>query len=294
MRVRPAACAAGFALILGLSGCGLPEGVDGDIGWPTPASAEQVVSKAGDCHTSLGEQIAPAKEQTVDCAASHNRETTYVGAFTGAAAAERKPPTLDRYSTAVAKAAQAEVYAECDRRTSEYVGHNWYHIRLRLVVAVPTDVAWQAGQHWYRCDLVEVDLGVDAVQAREGSLKGATLPATCLAVPASGTAKVVPCGERHNSEYAGTFLAPQTSKEVVEPDYESLHTTCRTVAASFLGVRAAQVAGLTGTYLWFDNRSDYNLAEYWIMGRRLVHCLLWFGTGTMTGSARGNKGRDLP
>jgi hypothetical protein len=286
-----AGCAAILAMAVGLAGCSLPEGVDGDIAdrWSMPPAAQQVTPKAGECHVSTGDQIALATEKTVDCSASHTRETTYIGEFTGAAAAERKPPRLDRYATPEAKAAQVAAYAECDRQTSAYVGHSWYHIRLRLEVTVPTDDAWRAGRRWYRCDVVEVDLGMEALRPREGSIKGVTLPATCVTVPQEGTPKAISCTDPHNSEYAGTFLVPMPAKEVTEPDYPSLHTRCRSVAATFLGVPVSQVETLTGTYVWFDYRS-----EYWILGRRLIHCLLWFGDSVMTGSAKGHKGRDLP
>jgi len=280
------------AMVMGLAGCALPAGVDGKIAdhWAMPAAALQVVPKVGECHTGIGELIKVTTEVQVDCAKLHSRETTYVGEFSAAVAGQRKAPRLDTFGLPEVKTAQAEAYAECDRRTTEYVGHPWYHLRLRVEVALPPDDAWRSGRKWYRCELVEIDLALNAIQTREGSLKGVTLPHTCLSFASESSAKAVPCTAEHNAEYVNTFLGPAPSNtSALEPDYPPLHSRCRAQAAPYIGVSASQVESLTGTYVWFDYPFTY-----WFLGRRLVHCLLWFDSATMIGSAQGKHGRNLP
>jgi hypothetical protein len=281
-----------LAVMIGVAGCGLPDGVDGKLAdkWAMPPAAQQVATVAGECHVGGSEQVMLVSELTVDCAKSHTRETTYVGEFTGAVGGLAQPPLLTKTVGEPGLSAQAAAYAECDKQTSAYLGHKWYDMRLRLEVVMPNDTAWKADRRWYRCELSEVNPDNDSVKAREGSLKGVIFPVACMSNPVSGRATLIACTTKHNAEYAGSFLNPMVGKEpTTTKDYAPIHTRCRALIATYLGTTAAQVQYMTGTSIWWDY--DY---EYWSMGRRVVHCALWFNKKTMIGSAKGRHGRNLP
>jgi hypothetical protein len=281
-----------LAMAMGAAGCSLPEGVDGKLAdkWAMPPAAQQVDPKTGECHLGQSEQVVLTTELTVDCAKSHMRETTYVGTFTGVSASLSRPPQLRTSASAQDKAAQTKAYEECSKQTSAYLGHTWYDMRLRLEIVLPSDAAWQAGRKWFRCDLEEINVDTDDIHAREGSLKGFTLPTACMSNPESGPSTIVACTTKHNAEYAGSFLNPMVGKKPSsDADYEPIHTRCRALIATYIGATASQVRFLTGTSIWWDY--DY---DYWSTGRRVVHCALWFNKKTMIGSAKGKHGRNLP
>ncbi|MCP2328527.1 hypothetical protein HDA40_007034 [Hamadaea flava] len=288
-RLRPAALAATVLVLLG--GCGLPAKADVRLAdhWSMPPAAQQVELKAGDCHQGAADQVDITIEETVDCSFTHLRETTYVGEFTGDLAKLDHAPRL-MGSLEWDVTAQQQVYAECDRRTSAYLGRaSWYDLRLRLEVIVPADAAWAAGRRWFRCDLSEMDVDWAVTEPRDGSLKRFAYAPACLDITSDVTT-IVDCATKHNAEYVGSFLNPMVTKEPEsDADYAPIQARCRSLAAPFLGVAASRVAGLTGTTVWFDY--EY---KFWAAGRRIVHCSLWFGTAAMTGSARGRQGRNLP
>ncbi|NUR69357.1 MAG: hypothetical protein HOU81_00910 [Hamadaea sp.] len=288
---RLAAGLAVAAVLLGLAGCGLPDGVDGKLAnqWSMPPAAQVVQAKVGDCRTATQEQVNPVTEAMVPCTGTHNREVVYVGEFIGASAALTTPPTLQKNATGAAAAAQAEAYAECSKQATAYVGHPWYDVRLDLTIALPTNAAWAAGRKWYRCELQQVDWYSFDEESREGSLKGFTYPIACMNF-ANDESRVVDCATKHNGEYVGTFTAFSATRPTTNAQYEPYHTKCRSLAAAYLGVGTAQVKYLTGTYVWFG----YNEA-YVASGRQDVHCFLWYGAKkSMTGTAKGKRGTNLP
>ncbi|NUT36989.1 MAG: septum formation family protein [Hamadaea sp.] len=276
---------------VGLAGCGLPAGVDGELtnAWAAPPAPQLVEAKVGDCRVNRSEQASPIADLAVDCTKSHYREVVYIGTFTGESAGLSRPPRLTPNATGKEATAQAEAYKECGKQASAYVGHPWGTVHLSLEVVLPTDAAWQAGRKWFRCELQEIDWNSGDEKARTASLKGFSFPVTCMNFT-SEEALVVDCAKRHNGEFVGVYQAPGSIVPKTDAQWNPYHAKCRALVGPYLGVAVSRVRYVTGTYSWFMQDNDY-----WSSGRQDILCFIWTGDKKyMTGSAKGKGGRNLP
>lgn len=288
---------AGVVVLL-VSGCGLPSGVDGELAddWPAIAAPVPFVPTAGTCHAGDFQPVTQLSSyEPVDCAAEHRLETVHVGTF-AATAARDAPPTA---GSAESRAA----YTACDGRAREFVGDEWRAGRLWLGLSTPSASAWSGGARWYRCDLVELSAVEDTGRqvTRRGSLKGALVAAdsplrlTCFNVTLARTGRVdtmpaVDCAKPHNSEFAGVWSAPaRLAHPVRDRDWLPFYDGCYQRVAAYAGVpNDRDLRSRTGVVTVPAGAND------WKSGDRGVRCYLWADKGRFTRSLKGAGPAGLP
>src|SRR5947207_2568115 len=139
----------GLAAVAALAACSpVPGGVDGDLtnGWPAFPKASTPLPKVGVCYpTDFNEtwygDFSAANDCTKD---SHQTETVYVGAFTGADADRSAPPLAG-------SAARRAAYDQCQQAGTDHLGGPWQGAKVDLGLVLPDDKAWTGGARWYRC-----------------------------------------------------------------------------------------------------------------------------------------------
>jgi hypothetical protein len=283
------------AATLALTGCaGGPAGVDGDLtnNWATIGAPEAFVPLSGVCHLRLHE-AAVNTYRPVDCVAPHRAETVHVGTLTGQDAGEQAPPPVGSPTFGSAR-------AECEKKANELLGADWRTGRLALTVLVPQAEAWSGGARWYRCDLSEIEsLDNDKPVPRTGSLKGALAgPASPLAHTCFNPKMIrddinfmapVPCDQPHHAEFAGIYLAPDTTLQEFSKDATSAHKACMGVIASFAKVPNNVDIGLRVGSIYYHPDEDG-----WLAGNRGVQCFLWVNDRDLTRSVKGAGPAALP
>jgi hypothetical protein len=289
------ACAATAALLL--TGCANPGGVDGDLvdDWAALADAEPFLPDAEVCHPQELVATVPLAEYTpVDCTEPHRTETVFVGTFTGAAAQLATPPLAT-------SAEMRGAFTECDGKARTYVGDEWRAGRLRLVVSLPTPVAWTAGARWFRCDLAELAGLTDGVKLvqRTSSLRGALTADSSLRLRCYNTqaaqsrvmsaTPVADCAEEHNSEFVGAWVAGETTAYPSrDADWAPFYDRCYRLVAEYVGVSEKDVRYRTGVVVSPAFRLD------WQRGDRGLRCYLWRSDGKFTRSLKGAGEKGLP
>src|SRR5262249_25806610 len=149
-----------------LSGCGKPAGVDGNLtnGWPPFAKAKTPIPEVGACYDKEYSATWYGPFETVPCEESHQSETAYVGAFSGADAQRSAPPHTDSPSRKTA-------YLDCVTKAGDYLGGDWHTAYVWLGLVLPSPAAWAGGAHWYRCDLLKTNDVEHGTVAGTGSVK---------------------------------------------------------------------------------------------------------------------------
>ncbi|GAB1643474.1 septum formation family protein [Krasilnikovia sp. MM14-A1259] len=287
--------AAGLVVMVLGAGCGLPEGVDGNItdDWTPIAAPTGFTPDAQTCHAAAYAPVGPrsAYEQ-VDCAQPHRTETVYVGRYPDGGTAPPVP--------ASAEASQA--YRTCDLKSASFAGGPWRTARLWIGVTHPSAAAWTGGARWFRCELVEVSSVEDGGPAvpRTGSLKGALarpaspLLLTCYAVkltPAGAidTMPAAACTGKHNAEFVGVWNAGTLPYPKTDEQWAKFHAGCRSVIATYAGVpNDADQQYRTGVV------SLPGGADVWALGDHAVRCYLWVDGATLTSSVKGKGNAGLP
>jgi hypothetical protein len=277
--------AAVVVLVLASAACGTAEGGESGVAAP-PVVATPPPPR---CHAQPAARTAETLAGTVDCAAPHRSETIHTGEFTDDAAAAVPAKDLPT------------VFKECDQEAATALGADWRAGRLRLDLVVPSAAAWTAGQHWYRCDLVELTgVGPDAkVAERSGSLEGAlTAPDAplrlgCALVKLDKRSNVdtvadSPCDVKHEGEFTGVWTAPaKVPFPVKDRDYVPFYEGClKTIAAYVKMPYEPGFAARTGYIPVLADKAT------WAMGDRGVRCFLWIRFRPLTASAKavGEKG----
>src|SRR5262245_45128927 len=110
-RLVSAAVLAGAAL-LAISGCAKVDLVNE---WPAMAAPTGWEPKAEVCSSTYAETSYRSAYSPLACTGAHSYETVHIGKFTGEAAALPKPP-------ADGSTAMSAAWAECDTKTTEYLG----------------------------------------------------------------------------------------------------------------------------------------------------------------------------
>lgn len=296
MRRSLAATALAVAVCVFASACGNP-GIDGRLAddWGALPEPKPFVPSAGVCHlTNFNEAPPLLTVNPLDCTILHKLETTHVGTFTAAAANRVSPPP--RGSSEMRAA-----YAECDARTSEYVGGEWRDGRLWLGVALPTADAWNGGARWFRCDVSEMSTveSEGAVNARTASLKGALaapspLRLGCYATKLDKKQNIdtmtgVDCAKSHNSEYVGVWRAPDVTYPDRPGEWERFYTGCYEKVAKYVGVpNDRNIRFRTGVVTLPSG------ADGWKAGDRGVRCYLWISDAKFNRSLKGTGNAGLP
>jgi hypothetical protein len=293
MRRWLTAVALGAVTALAVAGCGTPAGVDGDLtdDWAAIGEPKAFVPAAGVCHLRFQEIGYLSSYEPVDCAQPHLIETVHVGSFAGGNAQGAAPP-------GAGSPGHHAAHGECDRRAQDLLGADWRSARLVLRVVVPSSAAWNGGSRWFRCDMSEIDNLDDAEWVeRTGSLKGVLAAASPLSygcfTPKLANDEVeemipVACDKPHRSEFAGIYLAPDTSLEAFEKNSAAVHKGCVAVIARFAKVpNDRNIRYRTGSIFYNPGEDE------WAAGDRGVKCFLWVDRN-LTRSMKGAGPQGLP
>lgn len=285
-----------FALTAGLTGCSRPVGVDGSLTnhWALPPEPKVPVPMDHVCYNQQTEDPSEVAKWNapVPCTEAHTVETVRVGTFAGADA-ERTTPPLS------AGPERRRAYEDCSAYAKTFLGDDWRVGRLDLFLVLPSELNWDAGARWYRCDLMEYgDLKDMPVVTRTATLggglaAGSDLRLTCATVSGTGDSvdrvMPAPCGTPHNGEFAGVYDRPDGAYSA-DPTARSKSNLdgCRPVVAAFTGLandgdlqyRTGQVA------------SSFSKAA-WELGNRGVRCYVWIPR-TVSSSIKGAGPGGLP
>ena len=298
MRHRLGITAALSLMLLVVSGCGRPGGVDGDLtnGWGAMAPATGFEPNTGACHSANFNAVGPrGTYEEVDCAAKHRTETVYVGSYESPAADADVPPAD---SSAGGRAA----YAVCDQKTTTFVGGPWRNARLWIGVTRPTEAAWRGGARWFRCEVLELNSVEDdgGLVQRTGSLRDALASGTsdvllgCYAIQLDGdgaiaTMPVVSCGAKHNGEFVGVWYAKGLDYPEDDATWAKFHDGCRDLIADYVGVpKDDDLQYRTGVV------SLPGGADVWAQGDRGVRCYMWLDGVELTSTLKGKGVKSLP
>jgi Septum formation len=178
-------------LLLALAGC---TGGPGDDEKP----AETAAPALGACRPLVPDDITRASNDTatVPCTADHTAETFSVGTFpTALAGRDPDDRSLGSY-----------VYDRCQTRFQRFLGGT-ESLVLRATVTWawfrPTDDAWAAGAHWFRCDVVGGGEQSASFVRLPRTAKGLLLGRpddrwlVCVDGPTVSGAVKIPCSEKH-------------------------------------------------------------------------------------------------
>lgn len=276
-----------------VAGCGLPNGVDGDLsdGWVSMPGPEHPLPEAGVCHVSnYQHSVRMHYYNPVSCEDDHQVETVYVGTFEGEIAERATPPEP---GTSQWRAG----YEECDTAAAEYLGADFRHGFLWLGLVVPSEEAWGGGARWFRCDIEETGRTLHWVSMADGSRAGALASPSGLALgcfetePAeqqSVTMSAVECDEPHDAEFVGVWRSQGGFPES-DRDYQQIHTGCRERVAEYVGVPVdSDLPYRTGTIFDFISEED------WDNGDRSFRCYLWLEGAELTESLQDAGPAALP
>jgi Septum formation len=283
MRSRFSRVLLAVAVLAAVAGCGR---VDLSNEWPALAEPTGWEPKAGACTNSFAQTSYRNGYTPVDCTFSHTYETVYIGQFTGDAAALPKPP-------AAGSTARGAAWAECDAKTTEFVGGQWREGRIWVSVSVPSTGSWEGGARWFRCEAAATDSDNSRQTLRSKSLKGELAGASNLRFGCSqrdeGAEPVErACTESHNTEFVGVFNTSESWDEI-HKNLASVHQRCRSLIAAYVGVPDdGNMKYRAGS--WYFTATK----EAWDEGDRGVRCMLWMGKKTFTSSVKGGGAKALP
>jgi hypothetical protein len=243
--------------------------------------------KAGVCTGNYGETTYRTAYSPVDCGQAHGYETVYVGTFTGDAAAQAQPPA--RGSTALGAA-----WAECDAKTTEYLGAPWRDGKIWIAVSLPSAGNWEGGARWFRCEAAVTEGGVSGQTSWSKSLKGelatdSSLKHGCYLVPKSDDEEwaEVACDKAHNAEYVGTYVSTDSYEDLLDGG-ETIHRKCLSVVAKYVGVPDdGMMKYRSGTGYRLPSEQD------WAAGDHAVRCHLYLSKNK-TSSLKGSGTKGLP
>lgn len=280
---------------LALAGCGLHQGVDGDLvdDW-APLAAPAVFQPESDtCHPVAVKQASLTAHQPVDCDEEHQAETVYVGTLVEVPADQRTPPRPGA-------AARQAAYRECLREAKSALGTDHQNTRVGLYLVLPSDAGWRGGARWFRCDLVEyANIATSLVTERMGSLRGALTDASSplalrcfnavLTNKRVSSLNPVACTQSHNVEFVGTYQAPSGRYATVTRDEQKIHQACLEVVATYAKLpKDGNLRYRAGTIAFRP------FQEEWEDGNRDMRCFLWTGDRKLTRSVEGGGTAVLP
>jgi Septum formation len=266
----------GTALAVLAAGCAKSTGTDNDLtnAWPAFDKAVTPTPKVGACYTQQLDTtwFLDDFSDAVDCSASHQTETVFVGAFTGTEAGRSSPPLAGT-------PARSDAYGQCMKAANDYLGDDWHNAMVVLGLVLPGDKAWTGGARWYRCDVVAYDdfslETVHGVGSVKGGLRGSRpLAITCLTLTSDSGRRITgekdtPCDQPHNAELAGLYTIPPRDWTNRETAGKLASDGCEGVAAHFLGFPGNRpVSNYTGW--WATTVGE----DQWKLGDRTALCFV--------------------
>lgn len=268
-----------LALVFASGGCLRIPGSGGAITdrWPAMTEPAGWLPAAGVCYQDFLPVLRGFPVASPECTQWHRSEIVHTGQIADGGPAA--PPKQD--SPAYRKA-----WAECDTKTTEYLGGPWRERRIKIGVALPTDSAWEGGARWFACQASVLRRMVGSVIQVKFGLKGKfdsepELVHGCVQVTDGSTGDWIPkrCDEPHNAEFVGTFGWEASRAEAEAQLRQSgsrLHRKCRDTIAAFAGASVR-----TGTYVWLPSVED------WKAGDSGIRCYYWLEDKTASRSLRG-------
>ncbi|MEU7609774.1 septum formation family protein [Micromonospora sp. NPDC049204] len=195
-----------------------------------------LMPEAGVCHATASDERSPEAYTPIPCSSKHETETFLAGLFGGADADASKPPPAD--SEGIGRA-----YKSCDAEAALFLGGEWRESRLAMRVLTPSAARWDAGERWYRCDLLEMH-AVDRwfPNPRANTLAGALtgdspLRLSCFTEPEETASGVnlppTDCTGPHATEFAGLWRPGPEAGEVTD---EVMEAGCRSRIAQHVGL----------------------------------------------------------
>ncbi len=215
------------------------------------------------------------------CDGGHRFEVAYVGRVTD----ELDAPPLP--SSATSKTA----FRQCLTEVDTYVGGAYPALLINVELGYPGLEAWQAGSHWYSCDLAKGSFDRESDDSGEVSVTGSAKnayanPAAAVRMPCFTVAeskggvlsdwKPVACTAKHTVELAG--LVKSTSKADARPkEDQKLVDSCFDLIAAYTKVPAGEV----------DEYGIHSITSYppgfaWEAGERRVRCYVYLTKGSVS------------
>ncbi|MER7114781.1 septum formation family protein [Saccharomonospora azurea] len=241
----------------------------------TPAPTDDGIAAPGQCVD--GNDPAP-----VDCEDPHTVEITASGSFGGAMAEE--PPGRDEVFAAV--------FPSCRQEAADYLGSSDFDLTtLSAWLLWAGEEAWDRGERWYRCGVVELDKANKAKQ-RTGSIRnalrgdGVHAHRLCsLTAPSEESPSPTPCNRPHRGE--AVALVPMGERSDPIPSEQDFHAAakeaCDDAVVDYLGAPRDDVAA---AWRWPDEGA-------WKQGFTNLTCYLQTDK-PVTASLRGVKSSPLP
>lgn len=288
---RIASAALACVTVLAVSACANPPGTDGEIAneWPVMSAPTGWEPKVGTCHKSFVAAASRNAYSPTDCTKNHFYETVHLGTFTGDAAKAPAPPASGTVEYSAA-------YAECDAKTTEFLGGDWHGGRIWIGLSIPSRGGWEGGARWFRCEVAALEGRFGGSQLSwSKSLKGvlsgeSELKFGCYQIPKEDDKDwtAVPCTTAHNGEFVGAY--PTTYEwDKLGDDRTAIHRKCLTIIAAFAGVPDdGNLKYRTGSYYSYGSSKD------WAAGDHSIRCHLWLDSKNMTRSMKGAGTKGLP
>lgn len=243
--------------------------------------------EVGDCFFADLTNLAAADK--VPCSGHHEVEETYIGTFSGAAAASISPPVAN-------SSAMRDAYAQCAAPTRRYLGGDWHEALMELELTVPDTTSWRTGARWFRCELagtayVDSSTLTGADMSFRGVLaKSNPLSLRCITwsgkIDSSYNVAPKSCALPHKGEYVGVYTAPVGTWPSTAKSADAVgDRACEALVAHFVGFSS------------WDQMGNVALGEYWIgmtehqwnIGDRSLRCFAAVHTksGEFVGSLKG-------
>lgn len=276
------------ATLLAASACSkLPQGADGNLtnqwtGLPEPTSWEPV---AESCHKDFQETSYRNAYVPLECDEAHFYETVTVGTFTGSATEGSAPPVAGSVELRAA-------YADCDKKTTSFLGKEWRTGMVWIGVSVPSRAGWGGGARWYRCEVAALDDRYGDPVSRRTSLadeftKASDLLLGCYSYKDSLVS--IACGSAHNAEFAGIYQTGDTAFAQLSKLDDKMASECRKIIAGYVKVpNDANMKYRTGVVWNWPSQAD------WDAGDHGVRCHLWFSKKTVAKSLKGAGNAGMP
>ncbi|MFG1919941.1 septum formation family protein [Micromonospora sp. NPDC048898] len=264
-------------LMMGAGGC---DSIFADESLPS------YTPEAGVCHAVASDERSPETYTPIPCSSKHEVETFLVGRFGGADADASAPPAAGTEGI-------RRVYESCDQEAARFLDGEWRESRLAMRVLIPSAAHWDAGERWYRCDLLEmhaVDLWIP--EPRSNSLRGALtgdspFRYTCFTDPTeSGDLPPASCTGPHDTEFAGIWR-PGPEVEALTDD--NTDAGCLSTVSRYVGLPEGDV-GYRFQVFWLTPEGE----PEWLAGRLGVLCFLHSPGPVLNGSAKGGGRTLLP
>lgn len=216
----------------------------------------------GACRMLSAEDVAePSNDSAaVSCDEPHDSETYAVGEL---------PEKLTRYDD---PAIETWAYRTCAKEFPHFLGSDQSTAMRSLLTWIwfrPSEAAWKAGAHWYRCDVLGGSAAQRSYVALPTTAKGLLSDRSvdpwmaCAKGKSVGTGTTVPCSMPHEWR-AVTTIKLGEDEEPYPGDATARATTksyCSESVDAWLGYPASYAYG----YTWFAERE-------WAAGNRRSVC----------------------